>query len=811
MSKALLRLLVCDDSADARAAVRTLLSDQPEIEIVGEAANGKEAVALADELSPDVVLMDVSMPVLDGIEATRRIRKLLPETRIVALAGSRDPETVMAAMEAGANAYCLKGAPLWELERAIGGAHGPLLRLAQGLARSVASGKGELVARELAQLTGAALAAVYTVEPRVDLALSGERGVGGAGSSATLARVARRALRKAAVVRADELELAELSRFGAPSSGAVAVPLVADGETLGALVVAMPAEGDLIADPEFLSAVADLAAASFATDRRLAESHAEARRDALTGLPNRRAFEEALRHALREARSLSRELSVVLLDLDDFKLINDTRGHPAGDEVLRRVGLVLARMVRADEAVFRIGGEEFAILVESGSSAGRLVADRVRAALREQRRGERLPTVSAGVASVPGDAKEEAELLRKADAALYAAKWAGKDRVLAYCAEVEAAATEAVPTLRVSAEPRLRRVLLVDDDAGLRSLLRTTLEPADLDVDEAADAETAAARIDAKHPDVVVLDIRMPGMDGLTFCRRLKADLATRDTGVVLLTADDEERTEAAARAAGADAFLRKPFSPLQLLDVVERLAGGRRAAPPGIAVPPVSGEQVQLYAQDLRRLLEIERGQRTLLQKAYREAVTALATALESKDTSTKAHSQRVQRYALELAKAVDPSLLSDPSLEYGFLLHDVGKIGIPDRVLLKPGPLAETEERLMRTHPVLGEQMLCDVALLQGEGLKVVRSHHERWDGGGYPDGIAGREISLGARIFAVADTLDAMTSERPYRSAGSWSDAVEEIEQEAGHQFDPEVVRAFATREPALRLIHGELTAV
>jgi response regulator RpfG family c-di-GMP phosphodiesterase len=356
-----------------------------------------------------------------------------------------------------------------------------------------------------------------------------------------------------------------------------------------------------------------------------------------------------------------------------------------------------------------------------------------------------------------------------------------------------------------------RRVLIVDDDPGLRTLLRMTLESADLEVDEAPDAGAAEDRIAVRPPHVIVLDIRMPGLDGLSFCRGLKRTPETAPIGIVLLTGDDAPETAEAAWAAGADAFLRKPFSPLELLDAVERLAGAGLGAPAlGLLLEEKAEEQLGLYAVDLRRLLEVERGQRALLQRAYREAVTALATALESKDTGTKAHSQRVQHYACELARAVDPHLLDDPSLEYGFLLHDVGKIGIPDRILLKPGPLSPSERRLMRTHTVLGEQLLGGVALLRGEGLKVVRSHHERWDGRGYPDGLTDGEIALGARIFAVADALDAITSDRPYRRAGDWDRAAGEIHRGAGGQFDPEVVDAFVEREGALREICRELAA-
>src|SRR5256885_9260590 len=177
----------------------------------------------------------------------------------------------------------------------------------------------------------------------------------------------------------------------------------------------------------------------------------------------------------------------------------------------------------------------------------------------------------------------------------------------------------------------LRRVLIVDDDAGLRTLLRMTLESADLEVDEAPDARVAEDRIAVRPPDVIVLDIRMPGLDGLSFCRGLKRTPETAGTRIILLTGDDAPETAEAAWASGADAFPRKPFSPLELLDAVDRPAnGGRASRSVGSLLDEPAEEQLGLYAVDLRRLLEVERGQRALLQRAYREAVTALATALE-------------------------------------------------------------------------------------------------------------------------------------------------------------------------------------
>jgi ribonuclease P protein subunit RPR2 len=775
-----IRLLICDDSKHARDALRTLLGDQDEIEIVGEAADGEQAVELAAELAPDVVLMDVAMPVLDGVAATARIRRLLPQTRIVAFAGSSEPDVVEAMLGAGADAYCVKGAPLWELERAIAGASDPLLRLAHALTRSPSGGIGALVARELHELTGGAAAAVFLAsESGLELA-----GVAGAFSAELLESVpasAAKAFDECAPVVADSGTALAL---GGVFGDAFAWPLVSDGLPLGAVLVAVQSGLPFLVDVELVSAVADLAAAAVASERLLLLTRTEARNDPLTGLPNRRAFDERFDELLAGGRPFG----LALVDLDDFKGVNDRLGHQAGDTVLRELSRVAQRALRANEELYRFGGDEFALLIE-GLSGVPHVVERLTESVRLHRRPHPLPTVSIGVALAPADGTTRGDLLTSADDALYAAKRAGKDQAVGH-----------------GVHPA--RVLVVDDDLGLRGLLRTTLEGIDLEVREAENARQARAAVAGERPDLIVLDVRLPETDGLTFCRELKADRGTSDIPVVILTGTDFGTSEA-AEAAAADAFLRKPFSPLELLSVVERLLGrlDQQVVRRDESAPE---EQVQLYAQDLRRLLEIERGQRKLVQEAYRQTVAALAAALESKDIGTGWHSQRVLRYAAELARAVEPSLLAEPSIEYGFLLHDMGKIGIPDHILRKRGPLTSRERSILETHTVLGEQMLSGVSLLSGAGLRVVRSHHERWDGRGYPDRLLGNAIPLGARVFAVADALDAMTSDRPYRAALPWNDAVAEIGAQGGLQFDPQVVEAFGEHEPALRRIYYELSA-
>jgi ribonuclease P protein subunit RPR2 len=348
-----------------------------------------------------------------------------------------------------------------------------------------------------------------------------------------------------------------------------------------------------------------------------------------------------------------------------------------------------------------------------------------------------------------------------------------------------------------------RRILVVDDDPALRLLLQTTLAAEEYALEDASSAEEAAEVARFWRPTLVVLDVMLPGMSGLAFCRELKTNSAFGNPAVILLTGSDTAQDE--MKEAGADALLRKPFSPLELVNLVDRLPERDTA----LVEPEHAGaEQLLVYARDLSRLLSVERMQRRLLQQAYRQTVTALTDALEAKDRRTRLHALRVQRYGLELTAIVDPSLLDDPSLEYGFLLHDLGKIGIPDAVLNKPGPLDRGEWALMQQHPLIGVEMLGDIPLLDGQGIRVVRSHHERWDGSGYPDGLAGEEIPIGARIFAVADSLDAMTSDRPHRSGLEWPAAVEEILAGEGGQFDPRVVAAFAVREQKLHRIRDDL---
>jgi putative nucleotidyltransferase with HDIG domain len=217
-----------------------------------------------------------------------------------------------------------------------------------------------------------------------------------------------------------------------------------------------------------------------------------------------------------------------------------------------------------------------------------------------------------------------------------------------------------------------------------------------------------------------------------------------------------------------------------------ERLADVERSA-------AQKEQQLERYAADLRETFKRERERRHELRRSYMATVRALCNAVEARDAYTGKHAERVAAYGMEIAKVLDAPFSEDPEVEFGFLLHDVGKVAVPDSILWKPEPLTPAERTLMERHPLVGWEILREIDFL-GEAKLVVRHHHERWDGRGYPDGLAGELIPLSARVFAVADVLDALTTVRPYRAPSEMIEARAMIEESAGTQFDPEVVDAF-----------------
>lgn len=341
------------------------------------------------------------------------------------------------------------------------------------------------------------------------------------------------------------------------------------------------------------------------------------------------------------------------------------------------------------------------------------------------------------------------------------------------------------------------RLLICDDSASSRAALRTVIEDdeAVVVVGEAADGAEAVALAQELAPDVVLMDVSMPVLDGIGATARIRE--LVPDARVIALTAHDESEVVTAMIEAGASSYCLKGAPLLALRRAITAVSG--RGYVDERVVPTVFEEVVRLYQQQRSAVDQLARANEELMDQTQklgelgRGVVRALAGAVEARDRYTGGHVDRVSRSALLLTQRIAPQLVGDPRVEYGYVLHDVGKIGVPDAVLLNPGRLDDRAWAQMRAHVEIGVRVLEPIPGFEPV-REIVRCHHERWDGSGYPAGLRGEEIPLPARLFAVCDTYDAMTTERPYQRARSPEKALAELEALAGRQFDPTAVGGF-----------------
>jgi len=330
-----------------------------------------------------------------------------------------------------------------------------------------------------------------------------------------------------------------------------------------------------------------------------------------------------------------------------------------------------------------------------------------------------------------------------------------------------------------------QRILVVDDETPVRDAVCSILAQAGFECLPVSSGRDALALLRSKEDVSIVLsDLIMEGMDGLTLLARMKQEHP--EIPVVMVTAVHDISVALAAIRNGAYDYLLKPFEKEQLLAMVRRALETRRLRLENVAYQTKLESLVSARTEMLRKALAD-------LERSYDITLEALGDALDLKDAETEGHSKRVTAFTIAVARAMELPQEQVRVIARGAFLHDVGKMAIPDAILRKPGRLTLDEEAIMREHAYLGYQILRKIPFLH-EAADIVYSHQERYDGSGYPRGLKGDQIPLGARIFAVADTFDAMTSDRPYRAAQSVASGRREIERNSGKQFDPEVVRVF-----------------
>lgn len=317
-------------------------------------------------------------------------------------------------------------------------------------------------------------------------------------------------------------------------------------------------------------------------------------------------------------------------------------------------------------------------------------------------------------------------------------------------------------------------VLIVDDEYAGRETLQSVLEGEGYQLEMAENGVQAIEKAKKLLPDVILLDVMMPGMTGFEVCQRIRSDPEIAEIPIIVLTALDDRDSMLTALRAGADDFISKPFDRYELR---ARLLGITR---------------LNRYQKLIQERAKLQAANKLILD-AYEATIEGWSHAMDLRDKETEGHSRRVAELTVQLAQALGLSAEEIMHIRRGALLHDMGKIGIPDAILQKPDRLTDEEWIVMRKHPQFVYDMLQSVEYLR-PALDIPYCHHEKWDGTGYPRGLKGKEIPVAARLFAIVDVWDALTSDRPYRPAWTEEEALTYIREQSGKHFDPQVVDLF-----------------
>lgn len=834
------RVLVLDDDAAVRDIVRSLLRDAGCM--VETAAGGHQGLQLLLRQDFDVAVVDLRMPDMGGARFLYEARSIWPWLGIVIITGFANDPSIDYARRVGVRHVLQKPLAARELRDSV-------MEEAQAKRGSLAysaSQSFDHIQAQLGVLREFSEAAIAAENLEAAMKLLGDglarllpcSAVGMLHVDAGEEVLYLNAIKPVSPSFIDAMQELMLGRYEAlsgkprpqqslrihadvemvnpagPSAIArtFAVPLSGGDGLRGVLTLALSAQDDVTGrDATFLYYAGNHLATVMSALSRMRQL---AVHDAMTGVYNRKGLEEEYARAWLQSRRYGFPIGVAIIDIDQFKQINDTHGHPAGDQVLREFAALTQRVARGTDIVARYGGDEMVVILPQAGAAeviafGERLLDNVHRHIFCESALNLKMTASIGVASSASeDAREtEATLMARADRALYRAKKAGRDRVVLQQRDEQAKVSEtaavAVPLDPARRPPAVRdattskgRVLVVDDEPGVALLFARILKKQGFEVMVEHSGAAAIERLQEGGAvfDILLTDLNMPDKSGLELLDELRS--INENLIKIVVTGNATLDNAVLSLRRGAYDFIEKPVVSGQLIAVVERaMEYGRLKA---------ENRRYQLHLEDMvREKSAALREALDRVRQSYDFTLEAMVRLLDARERSTGQHSLRVRDMAVILSRAMNLSETEIEEIARGALLHDIGKIAIPDNILLKPDKLSDDEREIMKTHTVTGYNILKSSGYLE-KTAEIVLAHHESYDGSGYPRGLAGSEIPLGARIFAVVDTYDAMRSNRVYRQSITPDKVAEEIRRCAGRQFDPVVVENFLSCQAAFELV-------
>jgi diguanylate cyclase (GGDEF)-like protein len=815
------RLLVLDDDPSLRELVKRVF--ETEGWDVQTAVDGRDGLQWLLQRDFDIALVDLRMEGMDGLAFLQEARKIWPWLGIVVYSGYLDARSVKRAKEAGVTRFIAKPTRVTQIKDDL---------LAEMQERKSAMGPGGnhmfsrmqyqlSVLRQLTEaairtqdLTGALRSLSNGLARIMSCGLIGVLGQEGHESilylrnndnlsQQTLENVQREMICRFEALSGQQLHRKKLRMEinGEPgidtdnpeAASITSVPVISGKHVHGIITLASRKENAF--DAEDISFIYHAANHLSSVLAALSQLHHLAIRDPLTGLYNRRHLEEELDRIHHISQRYDYPMSVLLIDMDRFKQVNDMLGHNAGDRVLADFAKILSNMTRASDVVARYGGDEFMILLPHATPQEAVgLADRLLHAMRvhpfevDTHRFDL--TLSIGIAATKPDARDDstAQIIMRADDALYKAKSAGRNQYVIWSGasrQQETPDKPALPMTDTAPEPGAR-ILVVDDKPAITRLIQQFLQQERYTLTCRHRVDDALELLE-QYPhdfDIVMTDLTMPDEDGFTLLQKVKQI----DEAIVCIIISGHATADNAISALryGAYDFLPKPFLPEQLLSILRRSIEYRKLLLENRQYRQHLEEMVEAKSQEASQALEE-------IKSSYQFTLETMAAMLDARERETSMHSRRVSELTRLLAFYMG---VKEPELDAmgrGALVHDIGKIGIPDAILNKPGPLTPAEWDIMKTHSEIGYRFLKNCTFLKTEAELLI-AHHEAYDGSGYPRGLKGEEICLGARIFMVIDSYDTMRSARIYKKPMSAADALREIKAQRGRQFDPKVVDTF-----------------